>query len=99
MKCSDPLGPWYESHLTAEGARGFKAENWNFFTINHDASSKFDVQEKEININGIDDWASQKVFSYLVLLPRTANKVSALFATAWYRSSVCWDLWPHCVQS
>ncbi|KAF2789575.1 hypothetical protein K505DRAFT_365485 [Melanomma pulvis-pyrius CBS 109.77] len=56
---ADPFDPWYTSQLTTEGGNIFKAEDWKFFTINHDADSA-DVQEQQISVDEIDDWVARR---------------------------------------
>lgn len=80
----DPFDPWYASQLTVEGAGKFNADSWEFFTINHDADSRLDVQEKAISVERVNDWALQLVSSTIFSsYQQLTNKDLAIIAVAW----------------
>lgn len=56
---ADPFDLWYVKQLTADGGRNssnHKPEDWDYFTISHDATSTETILEKEVNSKEINKW-------------------------------------------
>lgn len=57
---SDPFDPWYTSQLNIDHEKRFKAGEWNFYTINHDAAAD-EVKVVPVKPEDIEGWVDWQV--------------------------------------